>query len=393
MNLRIKIISFLLSFAPMVSFAQEAVVDSLEQARQDSLAITEADDFVTASILVATPSDILYTCLGHACIRLQCPHYELDVVYSYESEDYNEDMLDFLSGNLKMGMIAVPTEPMMAYYASQGRGVTEYVLNLPLEKRKQLWRYLDDKLKEGINLSWDYLNRGCALACLRAVRTAVLPDTLSFGEWDEKLVTKTRRTLASYQVEAFPWNYFILQTISGVELKEPHDIVDKVVTPADLEEVLQKITLNGQPIVKSSGIMVKQTVNIKPIGWFTPMLVACILLVLAIVSCFWMHRPLSYLLLALQSAVGLLLTYLLVFSKLPITDFSWLIIPFNPLPLLLWYWRKWWLLPFAVICIGWGIVMLIERENAWVDLAHIVIVLALVVNYIGQWFQLRNQIK
>ena len=393
MNLRIRIISFLLSLASMASFGQEAVVDSLDQARLDSLAITEADDFVTASILVATPGNVLYTCFGHACIRLQCPHYEFDLVYSYESEDVKDKMLSFLKGDLKMGMMAVSTELMMEFYTKEGRGVTEYVLNIPLDKRKLLWQYLDERLKEGINLRWDYLNRGCAYACLRAIRAAVSPDTLSFGEWDEKFIKKTRRTLASYQVEAFPWNYFILQTIAGVENHQPYAIVDKVVTPTDLEEVLQKTTLNGQPLVKSSSTLVKQTVSVKPAGLFTPMLFACILLVLAIISCFWMQRPLSILLLVLQSALGLLLTFLLVFSKLPLTDFSWLIIPFNPLPLLLWHWRRWWLLPFAVICLGWCIVMLIERENAWVDPAHIVIVLALIVNYIGQWLQLRKQIK
>lgn len=393
MNLRIRIISFLLSFAPMASFGQEAVADSLNQARLDSLAITEADDFVTASILVATPGNVLYTCFGHACIRLQCPHYEFDLVYSYESEDVKDKMLSFLKGDLKMGMMAVSTELMMEFYTKEGRGVTEYVLNIPLDKRKLLWQYLDERLKEGINLRWDYLNRGCAYACLRAIRAAVSPDTLSFGEWDEKFIKKTRRTLASYQVKAFPWNYFILQTIAGVETHQPYSIVDKVVTPTDLEEVLQKTTLNGKPLVKSSSTLVKQTVSLKPAGLFTPMLLACILLVLAIISCFWMQRPLSILLLVLQSALGLLLTFLLVFSKLPLTDFSWLIIPFNPLPLLLWYWRKWWLLPFALICLVWSIVMLIESENAWVDPAHTVIVLALIVNYMGQWLQLRKQIK
>ena len=391
MSLRSFIIIFLASLAPVVCIGQE--VDSLEQARLDSLAITEADDFVTASVLIATPGDALYTCFGHACIRLQCPHYEFDLAYSYESEDYRDKVLTFLNGDLKMGMMAVQTDLMMKFYAKDGRGVTEYVLNIPLENRKQLWRYLDGKLEEGINLRWDYLNRGCAFACLRAIRAAVQPDTLSFGEWDEKFIKKSRRTLASYQVEAFPWYYFTLQTISGAETRQPYAIVDKVVTPSDLEEVLQKATLNGQPLVKSSSTLVKQTVSVKPAGWFTPMVVACILLVLAIVSCFWMQCPLSILLLVVQSAFGLLLTYLLVFSKLPITDFSWLIIPFNLLPLLLWRWRRWWLLPFAVICLGWSILMLIERENAWVDPAHIVIVLALVVNYIGQWLQIRKQTK
>ena len=379
----------LMLLAPIVCMGQD--VNSLEQATQDSLAVTEADDFVTASILVATPSNVLYSCAGHASIRMQCPYHNLDVVYTYESEPVTNKVLTFLKGDLKMGMTAVPVQRVLADYEGEGRGVTEYVLKLPLEKRKQLWQYLDDKVKEGMNLPYDYLNRGCALSCLRAVRAAVLPDTIVFGEWDEKFIKKTRRTLCSRQIDVFPWNHFFLQTIVGTEADQPRPVTDKVVVYPDLVEVLQKAKFNGQPILGEAISLVNQTVDVKEDSWFTPMLLACILLLLAFVGCFWMQRPVSVLLLVLQSAFGLLMTYLIFFSKLPVTNFSWLIIPFNPLPLLLWHWRKWWLLPFAVICVGWSVVMFAQMENTLVDPAYIVLVLALAVNYIGQWTQLRKR--
>ncbi|MBR6140515.1 MAG: DUF4105 domain-containing protein [Bacteroidaceae bacterium] len=379
--------------SPVVCRGQGAVADSLEQARQDSLAITEADDFVTVSILTITPSDVLYSCAGHASIRMQCPHYGLDMVYTYESESVTDKVLTFLKGDLKMGMTAVPTKRVLADYGKEGRGITEYVLTIPLEKRKQLWQYLDGKVEEGMNLPYDYLKRGCALACLRAIRTAVQPDTISFGEWDEKFVKKTRRTLLRNQIDAFPWNRFFLFTIVGTEADQPCAVADKVVVYPDLIEVLQKATLGGQPVLGEANTLVSQSVDVGEDFWLTPVMLACILLLLAIISCFWMQRPLSLLLLTLQSVFGLLLTYLIVFSTLPCTNFSWLIIPFNLLPLLLWCWRKWWLLPFGVICLGWSIAMLASRENPLVDPAHIVFVLALSVNYIGQWKHLRKQTK
>jgi hypothetical protein len=370
---------------------QEA--DNTEKARQDSLAVTEADDFVTASILTITPSDVLYSCAGHASIRMQCPHYGLDMVYTYESESVTDKVLTFLKGDLKMGMTAVPTKRVLADYRKEGRGITEYVLTIPLEKRKQLWQYLDGKVEEGMNLPYDYLKRGCALACLRAIRTAVQPDTISFGEWDEKFIKKTRRTLLRNQIDAFPWNRFFLFTIVGTEADQPCAVADKVVVYPDLIEVLQKATLGGQPVLGDANTLVSQSADVGESIWLTPVMLACILLLLAIISCFRMQRPLSLLLLALQSAFGLLLTYLIVFSTLPCTNFSWLIIPFNLMPLLLWRWRKWWLLPFGVICLGWSIAMLASRENPLVDPAHIVFVLALSVNYIGQWKHLRKQTK
>ena len=383
-----RIILFML--LPVYAYAQ---VDSLDQVRQDSLAITEADDFVTASLLVATPSDVLYSCAGHASIRMQCPHYGLDVVYSYESDSVTNKVLSFIMGDLSMGMTIVPTERMLSYYAADGRGVIEYPLTIPLVKRKQLWQYLDGKVEEGMNLPYDYLKRGCSVSCLRAVCEAVLPDTLSFGVWDEKFIKKTRRTLLRNQIDAFPWNRFILFSIVGTESDQPCAVPEKVVVPPDLVEVLQKATVNGQPVLGEANTLVNQTVKVKESCWLTPMVVACIMLLLAIVSCFRMQNPLSIAFLVLQSCLGLLLTYLIVFSMLPCTNFSWLIIPFNPLPFLLWYWRKWWLLPFSLICIGWSVVMLIHTENPLVDNAHIVLVLAFAVNYMGQWIQLRKTNK
>ena len=382
MSLR-QFIIFLAFCAPFVCMGQD--VDSAEQARQDSLAVTEADDFVTASILVATPSDVLYSCVGHASIRLQCLHYDLDVVYTYESDAVTNRELAFFMGDLKMGMTAVSTERVLADYGNDGRGVDEYILNIPLDKRKQLWQYLDGKVEEGMNLPYDYLNRSCALACLRAVRAAVLPDTLSFGEWDERFVKKSRRALLGDQTDEFPWDRFIIFSITGIEADEACAVTDKVVLPVDLINVLQKTTLNGVPVLGKANTLVRQTVSIKKSCWLTPMVLACILLLLAIVSCFWMQSPLSLFLLVLQLVLGLALTYLVVFSSLPNTSFSWLLVPLNPLPFLLWHWRRWWLLPFALVCIGWSIAMLTRIGNPLVDNAYIVFALALAINYIGQW--------
>lgn len=388
-NILCSILLLLFILSPGYSYAQ---TDSIEQARQDSLAITEADDFVTASILVATPSDVLYSCAGHASIRMQCPHYGLDMVYTYESESVTDKVLTFLKGDLKMGMTSVPTGRVLADYDKEGRGITEYVLNIPLEKRKQLWQYLDEKVAQGMNLPYDYLKRGCAVTCLHAICAAVQPDTLSFGEWDVKFVKKTRRTLLRNQIDAFPWNRFILFSIVGTEADQACPVADKVVVYPDLVEVLQKATFNGQPVLGEANILVSQTASIGENGWLTPVVLACVLLLLAIVSCFWMQRPLSILLLVLQSVFGLLLTYLIVFSSLPCTGFSWLIIPFNPLPLLLWHWRKWWLLPYGLVCIGWSFFMLTCKENPLVDPAHIILVLAIGINSLGQRYQLQNKL-
>ena len=392
MKLRRFIASWLL-LIPFVCMGQEA--DSLTLARQDSLAITESDDFVKASILVATPSNVLYSCAGHTGIRMQCPHYDLDVVYTYESESVMSHMLTFLMGGLKMGMTSVPTEKMLSGYGSVGRGITEYPLNIPLDKRKILWQYLDGKVAEGMSHSMGSIEKGCAFSTLRAIQTAILPDTLSFGKWDEKFFKKTRRTLLGDRISGFPWNRFVIFSFASTEMDQPCTVINKLLIPADVIDVLSKTKLNGQVLLGPAKTIVPQTVVSKEKIWLTPMMIACFLLLLAVVSCFGLQRTISYIFLALQSAGGFLMVSVLFFSTLPCTGFSWLLIPFNPLPLLLWYWRRWWLLPFGLVCCVWSIVMLAHKENPLVDPAHIVLVFSLAVNYVGQWYQIRktNQLK
>lgn len=392
MKLRRFIASWLL-LIPFVCMGQEA--DSLTLARQDSLAITESDDFVKASILVATPSNVLYSCAGHTGIRMQCPHYDLDVVYTYESESVMSHMLTFLMGGLKMGMTSVPTEKMLSGYGSVGRGITEYPLNIPLDKRKILWQYLDGKVAEGMSHSMGSIEKGCAFSTLRAIQTAILPDTLSFGKWDEKFFKKSRRTLLGDRISGFPWNRFVIFSFASTEMDQPCTVINKLLIPADVIDVLSKTKLNGQLLLGPAKIIVPQTVVSKEKIWLTPMMIACFLLLLAVVSCFGLQRTISYIFLALQSAGGFLMVSVLFFSTLPCTGFSWLLIPFNPLPLLLWYWRRWWLLPFGLVCCVWSIVMLAHKENPLVDPAHIVLVFSLAVNYVGQWYQIRktNQLK
>ena len=79
-----------------------------------------AEDFVTVSLMIADAGSRFYTVLGHACLRLQCPTFDLDYCYSYESEDMTNRVLDFLMGKLQMGLFAIPTSEYCAYYAENG---------------------------------------------------------------------------------------------------------------------------------------------------------------------------------------------------------------------------------------------------------------------------------
>lgn len=160
---------------PVGVFAQTDTVDVKQP----------AEDFVTASVCVASPGEEIYSALGHACLRLQCPTHGLDYVYSYESEDASHKVLDFFAGRLKMAVRAVPTSEYVAQYAPEGRGVTEYVLRLPIRVKQRLWQQMDARLQY-TPVPYDYMNRSCAVAVLDWLEEAIGKDSLEYAPWPEK---------------------------------------------------------------------------------------------------------------------------------------------------------------------------------------------------------------
>ena len=84
--------------------------------------------------------------------------------------------------------------------------------------------------------------------------------------------------------------------------------------------------------------------------------------------------------LSIQTLIGLLMVHLLAVSHLPATDWNWLIIPFNPLPLVLWRWRRCWAWGFVAILLAWEAFMLLSPHQL-TDPAYLVIVLAYIIFY------------
>lgn len=335
-----------------------------------------AEDFVIASVLIADPGTFMYSVLGHACIRLQCPTYGLDYCYTYEAENADNKVLAFLSGNLMMGLYAIPTEEYCYPYREEGRGVYEYILNLPIETKRELWRVMDIHLAEGIYLPYDYYHRGCAITIVDFVKEA-LGDTKIV--YDKSLYDQSfnSRKIWIDGTQRALWVRFIALFIAGGETSVPLYGEKQLIIPTDLVHAWQKATVNGKPLLASKpNILVGGEPKVAD-GWFTPMVLAIILLILSIANLLWKRSYFDWLMLAAQTLIGCFMTYLICFSDLCCTSWNWLIIPFNPLPAICWKWRQYWALPYASILMLWCLFM--AAMTIWgqvlVDWSHIVIVM------------------
>lgn len=357
-----------------------------------------AEDFVTVSLVVCDPGDFLFSSFGHAVLRLQCPTFDKDYIFSYESEDKKGHWLRFLRGDLKEGLFGIPSDSYFQYCRAEERGVVEYKLKLSPTQEMELWKNLDELVARGTKLPYDYYTRGCALSIVNVVKSTLHNISIEYNEWPEKF-DGTLRELGYECVSKAqqPWNRFVLMTLAGSGIDNPHIQKEKkLIVPADLAEVWQHATINSEMLLEKEPHFIVPPTLKKTQQWFTPLVICIILLILEFCSLITLWIPqrglqivgrvIDYSILATVTFIGVIVTYTVLFSSLPCTNWNWLIIPFNILPILAWYWRKYWAIPWAFLLTIWSIIM--TCESLWghilVEWAHIVLTITFVIIIIKQ---------
>lgn len=361
---------------------------------QDSLSINrDAEGFVTASLMVAAPGDRLYSVLGHAYIRMQCPTFDMDYCFSYENEGYEGNVWRFIQGNLKMGMIAVPTSEYLQAYANAKRGIWEYEMNLPIAVKRELWRVLDNRLMEGVYLRYDYLKRGCAISCVEVLKEALDSLPITYAPFPHYLTDYTFWEVF-YHYAHKGWDMFWCATmIGGGVAQQEFTPEQNLIIPAQLAEVWQQATVCGEPLLKA-GVQVLPNTP-RSYTRFTPFMAACLLLFISVLNLFWGKTYWDKFMLVLHTLMGCLLIYLIFFSSLPGTEWNWLIIPFFPLPVVLWRWRSKWALPYAALLLCWCVGVLLPQHQI-VMYSHLLWVMSFILTLIKQspvWINTRNKLK
>lgn len=337
---------------------------------------TLSSDFVKVSLLVASPGDVLYSRVGHCALHMVCDSFDLDYVFSYESENVRHEVLRFLAGKLKMGMFAIPTAEYLDLYRAEGRRVLEYGLEMPLDAKRNLWRVLDNHVMEGINLPYDYMARGCAHSVFNLLKEGLDTIPLAVTEWPAEFATMTRRELTGLEMARYPWVWSFMNLICNGQIDAVCSNNEKVIMPAHLVWVLEKSMVQGRPIMAGEpavlldGDFVPESAEVSPLQ--VTLFLLCITLLLMIAyrsgmrrdNCMTMARVsgaglkvIGILLFAVAMLTGVLTCYLVLFSDLVNTEWSWLLVPFNPLPLLFWKWRSKWMIWYAAVLLLWAVCM------------------------------------
>ncbi|MBP5561442.1 MAG: DUF4105 domain-containing protein [Muribaculaceae bacterium] len=313
--------------------------------------LPDSSNFVTASMIVASPGEALYSQLGHAALRMECPRYRLDYCFSFEEEPGVAGVLKFFFGKTNAHMWAVPTDQFLDVFKKEGRQVMQYTLNLTLHEKQELWRILDLDYVDTKMRHFNFLQNNCSSVSLQSVENVFADEAIDFKGWPEQFKMNNGEQMR-YYTRNTSWLQFICTSFSGTESDVSWRQEDRM-SPELLPQVLKMAVIvdsvgNQRPLVTSEQELLPLVNKFKaspvtPLWVFGILLLVTVLITLAQLKwkLRWLPKALDILLMALVTIAGVVLIYTSYVSGLFGIHWNWYLIPFNPLPLIIWLvWRK-----------------------------------------------------
>ncbi len=313
--------------------------------------LPDSSNFVTASMIVASPGEAIYSQLGHAALRMECPRHRLDFCFSFEEEPGAKGILKFFFGKTDAHMMAVPTEQFLEVFKKEGRQVKQYTLNLTLHEKQMLWQLLDQDCIDENMRHFNFLQNNCSSVSLLSVENAIFDETIDFNGWP-KQYKMNNGAFSRFYTRNSPWLQFICSTFFGTE----SDISwseEQRTSPELMPQVLKLATIvddkgNQRPLVIGEQELLP-LVNKYEASPITPTLVFGALLLITVIITLaqlkwklkWLPKALDIFLMSLVTLAGLVLLYTSFISGLFGVHWNWYLIPFNPLPFIIWLiWSK-----------------------------------------------------
>jgi hypothetical protein len=249
--------------------------------KNDTSVSSDSSNFVTASMLVISPGNPIYSIFGHSAIRMQCPSKKLDYCFTFEMESGLEGYLKYFGGQAKARFVAVPTKEYLTEYRCERRGVKQFTLNLTPHEKQELWRQLDNDMLAGAHRKFNLIQNNCASTSMLMIESVLWKEEIDFVKLPVQM-TYLNGDLLRYYSRKSPWAQFIFMTLFGSEA----DVLwnqEYRMSPELLPEILSNAQNKESPIREESAPSNKTICNIATKIFsihsaFTPILAFALLL-------------------------------------------------------------------------------------------------------------------
>jgi len=299
-------------------------------------------DSVEVSLLTCSPHEEIYSLYGHSALRWHSG--DQDLVFNWGMFSFSKPYfaLRFVFGLTDYELAAYPFERFWPYYQQWGSSITEQVLNLTNDEKRNLQRALAINLQpENRVYRYNFFYNNCSTKPRDVVEQSIIGKV----EYHEREgFEPTFREMVRACTRNHSWSKFGNDMLLGVKADLKTTREEQEFLPYNLmcDFTRAQIYKDGayRPLVKEQRLLVPPGVQQVERSLLPgPVFMACLLFLVSLGIAFyeWRKKKIckwwDVLLMTVQGLVGIVLT-VMIFSQHPTTSLNLNLLLFNPLPLL-----------------------------------------------------------
>ena len=330
-----------------VSYAQNGL-SPVSESNDTILSEIDPMDSVEVSLITCSPHEEIYSLYGHSALRWHDLHKTgptagQDLVFNWGLFNFNKPyfVLRFVFGLTDYELGTINYEYFVPYYRKWGSSVTEQVINLTNDEKRNLQKALGENLKpENKVYRYNYFYDNCSTRPRDIIERSLNGKV----EWaDREDYKPTFREMVRECNRNHDWSRFGNDILLGLKADFKTDRIEQEFLPMNLMQdmAMAQVYVNGEyrPLVKEQRDVVPPGVQMIEPDWIlspTEMAIIIVLVALSIMFAEWKQKKCfiwwDVMLMVVEGLIGLLLT-VMIFSQHPTTSINLNILLFNPLPL------------------------------------------------------------
>ena len=306
-------------------------------------------DSVEVSLITCSPHEEIYSLYGHSAIRWhnlckQGPGASAeDWIFNWGMFNFSKPyfVLRFVFGLTDYELAAIPSDRFWPYYRKWGSSVTEQVLNLTNDEKRNLQKALAENLRpENKVYRYNFFYDNCSTRPRDIIERSLNGKV----EWaDREDYSPTFREMVRECNRNHDWSRAGNDILLGLKADMKTDRTEQEFLPVNLMQdiAMAQVYANGEyrPLVREQRNVVPPGVQMIEPDWIlSPTEAAFIIVMISLcIALLEWKRKKSFVwwdvtLMTLQGIIGLVLT-VMIFSQHPTTSLNLNLLLFNPLPL------------------------------------------------------------
>lgn len=306
---------------------------------------SQSTDSIRFSLLTCAPGTEIYSLFGHTAIRYENYTRRIDVVFNYGMFSFNTPnfIFRFVAGETDYQLGITPYSYFEAEYAMRGSSVYQQVLNLTQSEKERLLTILENNyLPENRIYRYNYFYDNCTTRARDKIEECiegkvVYPDSLS---------GKSYRSIVHEFTAGSPWNEFGIDLCLGAEADKEINKRQQMFSPFYMKYYASNAYIvdaggTRRPLIlDETKIVDVEPDEVQPGFVLSPLMCGALFLALCVVMAWgqWKTQRIWWgwdiVLYGLQGLAGCIIAFLFFFSVHPTVGSNWLLILFNPIPLL-----------------------------------------------------------